>query len=187
MRQVAIVLICVIAATTRAGGQEIASDRTPVSHFTLTAHTLGLTAGYARETRPGVLFGGEIGGGGDILSVMVLGGRHFGEFITFEERDASGGEELIELVHVGAFMRHVSSDRFDWDAGLRASAFLHFDDSDDDPGGGLFVGAYGTAFFGGRHFKIGPRIQAGVFNEGAGTSEFGVYLAPLTVRVTFVW
>lgn len=157
------------------------------NHITLTGHMVGLTVGYARAIRPNTLLGGEVGAGGDLFSAMAVGGRHFGQWLSYEERDAAGDESLFELAHVGAFVRRVHGDRLDYDVGLRASAFFHWDESDDDPGGGLFAGAYGTVMVGWRRVKLGPRVQVGLFDEGGGTRELGVYVVPLTVRATFSW
>ncbi len=180
----ALLLLLLAGAAPALHAQE--ARRAP-NQLSLTAHVGGLTVGYARGVAPDRLVGGELGIGGDWTSVMLLGGRHFGEWIAYEERDAAGDEQLFELGHVGIFVRGVESERWEWDAGARASAFLHFDESDDDPGGGLFVGVYGTLLVGWSRVKLGPRVQVGLFSEGSGTNELGVYLAPLTGRVTFGW
>lgn len=179
-----LVLLLLAGAGSGLAGQEARLARNQLS---LTGHVGGLTVGYARGVAPGRLVGGELGIGGDWTSLMLLGGPHFGEWITYGERDAAGNEQLFELGHVGAFLRGLEGERWTWDAGLRASAFLHFDDSDDDPGGGLFVGAYGTLLVGWSRVKLGPRVQIGLFTEGRGTNELGIYLAPLTGRVTVGW
>ena len=66
-----------------------------------------------------------------------------------------------------------------------SDALADFDDSDDDPGGGVFYGAFVEAMYGWRSLKFGPRVLAGFFTEGR--PEFGIYLAPLNGRLTFAW
>ena len=164
-----------------------AQRRVPDHRFALDVHVVGASASYATRVS-GDWFGGvETGGGGDFVNAMVLGGRHFSQdgWLSYEEPDYPGDENLFELAHLALFARREASDRFLADVGVRASAFLHFDQSDDDPGGGLFVGPYASLFWGWRHFKVGPRIMAGMFYEDPDTQELGINVAPLIVRITF--
>ena len=175
-----------LVAAVPAGAQE-QSGRP--NNVTLDATALGGSLYYVRETGPGVAYGFGGGVGGDFLSVMVVGGRHFGEAccITYEDRDAAGNEMLFEVLHLDAIRRTVVSRRLEYDIGLRASVFFHGDDSDDDLGGGWFGGLHGGVYYGWRNFKVGPQVMAGIFSEGAGTNEFGVLLSPISIRTSFSW
>ncbi|MEW5928029.1 MAG: hypothetical protein AB1941_11130 [Gemmatimonadota bacterium] len=181
------IVLCALGALLLAAGPAAAQRRVPDHRFTLDVGAVGASLGYATRAGGDWFAGAEIGGGGDFLNFMVVGGRHFAEqgWIAYEGRDASGDEQLFELGHLAFFARREAGDRFQADVGVRGSVFLHFDESDDDPGGGLFVGPYASLFWGWRHFKVGPRIAAGLFYEDADTREFGVNLAPLTVRISF--
>lgn len=157
------------------------------NQVTLDASPLSASVAYARQVSPGRFLGAEVGVGGDLVHVMLLAGRHFAEDwgLSYEGKDSHGGEFLFELLHVDAFYRIQPSERWNVDVGGRLSGFLHFDDSDDDPGGGVFYGAFVEAMYGWRSLKFGPRVLVGFFTEGR--PEFGIYLAPLNGRLTFAW
>ena len=163
-------------------------------NVTLDVTALGGSLYYAQRTGPGVSYGFGGGVGGDFLSAMVIGGRHFGEAccITYEDRDAADNELLFEILHLDAFRRTVVSERLEYDIGLRASAFFHGDDSDDELGGGLFGGLHGGIYYGWRNLKIGPQVLVGVFGEQNDPQqpwlkEFGVLLTPISIRTSFSW
>ena len=157
------------------------------NQVTLDASLLSASLAYARQVSPGRFLGAEVGVGGDFIHAMLLAGRHFSEDwgLSYERKDGPGDEFLFEVFHVGAFYRIQPSERWNVDVGGRISGFLHYDDSDDDPGGGAFYGAFAEAMYGWRYLKFGPRVLVGVFTEGR--PEFGIYLAPLNGRLTFAW
>lgn len=62
---------------------------------------------------------------------------------------------------------------------------MHGKELDDDPGFGLFGGAFAQPMLGRRRFRVGPRLMTVIFAEGSQTTEFAVQLAPLTGRITF--
>ncbi len=128
-------------------------------------------------------------GGVDVgyLTYMIYAGRHFAEHDgwSYEEKDGFENKDLLEILHGNLFVRHEYADWWHIDTGLRSSLFLHFDSSDDDAATGVFAGAYATAMFGWKHFKLGPRVQAGIFYEHEG--EFGVFLQPVIGRIAFSW
>ena len=130
-----------------------------------------------------------MGLGGAFLNRMLLSGRHFADEDgpSYETRDGAVDTELIEILHAGVFQRWASPDRISADVGARASVFVHFDSSDDDPGIPLFVGLYANAMVGGRRLKVGPRLLVGMFSEGSSARELGVYLVPLSGRLSFGW
>lgn len=178
-------VICALGALLVAA-PAAAQRRVPDHRFALDVHVVGASLSYANRVG-GDWFGGvEIGGGGDFVNAMVLGGRHFSQdgWPSYEEPDYEGDEDLFEVAHLALFARREAGEGFHADLGVRGSAFLHFDQSNDDPGGGLFLGPYASLFWGWRHVKAGPRVMAGLFWESAETREFGINVAPLLVRIT---
>lgn len=180
------IVLCALGALIVAATSAAAQRRVPDHRFTVDLGVVGATLGYASRVGGDWFAGAEIGGGGDFLNAMVVGGRHFSQdgWISYDGADYTGEENLFELGHLAFFARREAGDRFQADVGVRGSVFLHFDPSDDDPGGGLFAGPYASLYWGWRHFKVGPRIAAGLFYEDADTREFGVNVAPLTVRIS---
>lgn len=156
--------------------------------FTLDLNLVGLTAGVAGVVGPDVLVGVEAGLGGDALNVMLLSGRHFsqGGLLSYETRDEYGGERLWEYAHASLVVRRRFSPSFQLDAGVRIAGYAHWDDSDDEPGDASFGGIYLAPMWGGRRFKVGPRLLIGSFSEGP-RPELGVFLSIATGRLTFGW
>ncbi|MHB1191906.1 MAG: hypothetical protein ACYC6F_02575 [Longimicrobiales bacterium] len=166
-----------------------AQHRQPDTVLSVEADFLGGSVNYARARGPGTYWGGEAGVGGGFVSRMLLAGRHFSheDGPSYETRDGYVDKELVEILHLAAFRRSVASARWSWDVGARASAFLHYDTSDDDPAFPLFVGGYANVMVGNSRVKVGPRLLVGMFSEGRGTRELGVYLVPLAGRISFGW
>lgn len=155
--------------------------------FTLDLTLIGGSAGYARRIGEHRYIGFD--GGVDVafLSYMIYAGRHFAEADgwSYEDKDGFDGKDLLEVFNANVYVRHVYGDHWNIDTGIRASVFLHFDSSDDDAGSGYFGGGYVSLFYGWKHVKFGPRVQAGVFSEG--DPEFGVFISPGIVRVAIPW
>jgi hypothetical protein len=158
----------------------------PARQLTLDLSVVGLNVGYAVRNSSKTSFGASIGIGGNWQNYMVLGGRHFAESggLSYEAKDGATDKEVFDLARAGVFVRrHFDSGR-QLDVGLKASGFLHSDSSDDDPGGGIFVGLNVTGtWLKWRYFQLGSELNVGGFTEG--NPEFGVNVAPLLVRVTF--
>lgn len=148
----------------------------------------GAAVGFAARTSERTSFGVEIGGGGNWVNYMPLGGSHFAE-------GGAKSKSLIELAHTTVFMRTRFSESQHLDLGAKMSAFLHFDSSDDEPGGGYFVGLnakYNWAKW--RWLNLASEMDIGRYTEpGNGTcisgcegvQAFGVNVAPILVRFTF--
>jgi hypothetical protein len=166
------------------GSRSLAPDRQV--HLDLTI--AGAAVGFAARSSERTSFGMEIGGGGNWLNYMLLAGSHF-------RQGGDKGGSLIELAHATVFMRTHFSESRHLDLGAKASGFLHFDSSDDDPGGGYFVGLnlkYSWAKW--RRLNLGSEMDIGRYAEpGTGTcisgcegvQELGVSVAPILVRLTF--
>lgn len=158
----------------------------PQRQLSLDVSLAGLNVGYAVRNSDRTSFGASIGIGGDWMNYMLLGGSHFAESngLSYQTKDGATDKSVIELLRVGVFARrHFESGR-QLDVGLKASGFLHGDSSDDDPGGGIFVGANVTGtWLKWRRLSLGSGLDIGRYAE-SNVAEFGVNLAPLLVRVT---
>jgi hypothetical protein len=177
-----------IAHASCLGAQALAAQR-PDRQLTVDASALGAAVTFAVRAagERGTFVGFGAGVGGDFVNATLLGGRHFSEdgFTAYEDRDASGGEQLFEIVHVKAFARCCNFSPWQIEYGLRASGFLHSDDSDDDPGGALFVGAEVYPTWGTKRFRVGPRLLVGRMSERR--PEVVINASLLTGRVVFMW
>jgi hypothetical protein len=159
----------------------------PVRQLSLDLSAIGLNVGFALRNTDRTSLGVSLGGGGNWYNYMVVGGRHFAESggWSYEEKDGSTDKSLFELVRLSLFMRrHLAAGR-QLDVGVKASGFLHSDSSDDDPGGGIFVGINVTGiWWQWRRLRFGSELDVGRYSESR-TAEFGVTVAPVLVRVTF--
>jgi hypothetical protein len=180
-----LLVLAAILAVTPASAQQ----RQPDTVLSVEVDWLGGSVNYARAGGAGTYWGGEVGVGGGFVSRMLLAGRHFSHENgpSYEPRDGYEDKGLIEILHLAAFRRGVVSERVSWDVGARASAFVLYDTSDDDPTFPMFVGGYGNLMVGNRWVKVGPRLLVGMFSDSRGARELGVYLVPLAGRVSFGW
>lgn len=163
--------------------------RQPDTVLSVEADWVGAAVNYGRARGPARYWGAELGVGGGFWNRMLVAGSHFSheDGPSYQPRDGYVDKELVEILHVSAFLRRAPSERVNWDVGARASAFIHFDSSDDDPGIPLFLGAFANLRVGNRWVKVGPTLLMGLFSEGSLAREFGVFLVPLSGRVSFGW
>lgn len=147
----------------------------------------GIGGGYAIGRSNTTSVGASVGVGGNWANYMVLSGRHFAEprGLSYQgAKDGATNKRLYELVRASVFVRRQFDPARHVDVGLKASAFLHWDSSYDEPGGGTFIGlnVIGT-WWAWERIHLGSEIDAGRYGEGS-LSEFGVNAAPFLVRVT---
>jgi hypothetical protein len=148
----------------------------------------GAAAGVAARTSDRTSIGVEVGGGGNWVNYLLAAGGHFGE-------GGAKNSSVVELAHATVFVRTHFSESRHLDLGVKGSAFLHFDSSDDDPGGGYFVGLNAKYSWGRwRRINLASELDVGRYAEpGGGTCisgcggvhELGVNVAPILVRLTF--
>jgi hypothetical protein len=153
-------------------------------HFDLSP--VGLNVGFALRNTARTSLGVSVGAGGNWYNYMVVGGRHFAESggFSYQEKDGSTDKSLFELFRASVFMRRHFAEGRQLDVGVKGSGFLHSDSSDDDPGGGIFVGLNITGiWWQWRRLRFGSELDLGRYSEGR--PELGVNAAPLLVRVTF--
>lgn len=182
-------LVLLAAACTLLASPATAQRRQPDTVFSVEGDWIGGAVNYARARGPGRYWGVEAGVGGALVNRMLLAGRHLAHENgpSYQPRDGSVDKELIEILHLATFVRRTPSDRVSWDVGARASVFLHFDSSDDDPGVPLFAGGYANLRVGNRWLKVGPTVLVGLFSEGSLARELGVFLVPVSGRISFGW
>jgi hypothetical protein len=184
----AIATLCVSAA--RPSLSQSSADSpplAPVRQLSLDLSPVGLNVGFALRNTERTSLGVSLGAGGNWYNYMVVAGRHFAESggASYQEKDGSTDKALFELFRASLFVRrHLAAGR-QLDVGVKASGFLHSDSSDDDPGGGIFVGMNVTGmWWQWRRLRLGSELDAGRYSEGR-RPEFGINVAPVLVRVTF--
>jgi hypothetical protein len=148
-----------------------AQEPAPRNQLTFDASILAGGLSYARRTSSDKLVGAGAGVGAE-LSFRLVSGENW-------------GNPSVELVHVEMFARHETPGRWQYDLGLKAAADIHSQavhgrsGSESEIGG--FLGGYIAPMWGWRQFRVGPRVQAGVYWT-AGPS-FGIGVTPLTARL----
>jgi len=184
-RHTFVIAVLSLAPFQRSTAQSVAA---PSLQVNVDASWVGLDVGVAVGHSPRTSFGASLGIGGNWLNSMVLAGGHFAEpgRLSYGTKDAGTSNGIQELGRASLFMRrHFDAGR-QLDLGLKGSAFLHSVSTDDDPGAGLFVGLQATGmWWQWRRLRLGSQLNAGQYIEGSSTSEFGVNVAPVLVRVTF--
>lgn len=158
----------------------------PAHQATIDASFLGVNFGFAARSSARTYIGASVGLGGNWWNYMALGGKHFAEAggPSYEAKDGREGKALAELLRGSIFVRHEFASGRQLQVGLKGSGFFHFDNSDDEPGGGSFVGVNITGtWLRWRALGLGSEVDIGRYSEGR--PEFGVNVAPLLLRVSF--
>jgi hypothetical protein len=164
----------------------VSQPAAPRRQLTLDVAVPGLNVGFATRMSDNTSFGVALGVGGNWLNYMLLAGGHFAEpsGLSYQTKDGAGSKELFDLARVTIFARRHFDHGRQLDVGLKASAFLHHDSSDDDPAGGLFVGLnVAPMWYQWGRLRLGSEIDVGRFSDGA-ASELGVNVAPLLLRIS---
>jgi hypothetical protein len=135
----------------------------------------GLLAGglnYARMTGPARLLGVGIGVGYE-LNVRLVHGEPW-------------GTKSAEIGHLDVFERLETAGRWQYDLGVRVAGDIHTAKvaSEATPGG--FLGGYIAPMWGVRHFRIGPRIQAGAYWSSS-RPALGISVTPFMARLLFTF
>ena len=176
-----VVVAALVSLTNRAS---LAQSARP--QVTLDASFAGLNIGVAVRNSAHTSIGISGGVGGNWWNYMALGGRHFAEpgGPSYEAKDGYTGKSLYEVFRGTVFVRRDFDAGRQLDVGLKASGFLHSDSSDDEPGGGAFVGLNVAGMWYRRgSVRLGSELDVGRYSEGR--PELGVNVAPLLVRLTF--
>jgi hypothetical protein len=183
-------LAAIVAAASRSGSaQSSATDSravAPLRQVNFDLSLAGLNVGFAMRNTARTSIGASIGIGGNWMNYMVLGGSHFSEErgLSYQTKDGRGNKSLYELVRATVFVRTHFDNGRQLDVGVKGSGFLHSDSSDDDPGGGSFVGLNLTGmWWQWRKLRLGSEVDVGRFSEGR--PELGENVAPVLVRLAF--
>ncbi len=127
------------------------------------------TIGYGWELSPTRFAGVEVGFGFPQLDRTVV----------------PSDESFLDIAHVGAFLRVNPSDAIMLDGRVQLGLAELEGCSGCLPG--VFTGISGGAFFGGRRFKVGPRLTAGAMKEGGELAELVLNLTPVAAVFTHTW
>ena len=142
----------------------------PRNQLTLDVSALAAGLSYAHLTSAGNLVGVGAGAGAEFNIRLVLGEQ--------------GGKKSTEIAHVEMFTRRQPSQRWQYDVGVKLAVDLHSAQVTSEAESGGFLGAYVAPMWGSSHFRIGPRLQSGLYWSSAGPT-FGIFITPLTARVLF--
>lgn len=143
------------------------------NQLTLDASILAAGLSYGRRTSSDKLMGAGAGLGTE-FSIRLVRGEKW-------------GKTSAELAHVEMFERLETPGRWRYDLGVKAAYDIHSQavhgqsGSEQDFGG--FLGGYIAPMWGWRQFRVGPRLQAGVY--WSPHPSFGIGVTPLTARLLF--
>jgi|GEM_PF-7134556 hypothetical protein len=142
----------------------------PRNQLTLDVSPFAGGLSYAHLTSSGKLVGAGAGLGDEFNIRMVAGEK--------------GGKKSTEIAHLEIFTRLQPPGRWQYDLGVRAAADLHSAQVASEPEIGGFLGGYIAPMWGWRHFRIGPRVEAGAYWLSP-VPTFGIFVTPLTARLLF--
>ena len=150
-----------------------AQEPAPRNQLTLDASPLAGGISYARMTSSGRLIGAGAGLGTE-FSIRLVSGEQW-------------GKTSAELVHIDMFTRLETPGPWQYDLGIKAAADIHSQAVHGQSGSeqefGGFLGGYIAPMWGWRQFRVGPRLQAGVYWSPHASPGIGI--TPLTARYLF--
>jgi hypothetical protein len=162
-----IVVSLVLANSCRAlAAQEVA----PPHQVTLDASLFAGGLSYARRSSSDKLVGAGAGAGFEINIRLVHG--------------EPWGRKSADIAHLELFERIAPAGRWQYDVGLRAALDLHSAQVSSEAAAGGFLGAYVAPMWGGRRFRIGPRVQAGTYWTSS-RPALGISVTPIMARFLF--
>lgn len=147
-----------------------AQEPTPRNQLTIDASVLSGGLSYARLTSSDRFVGVGAGVGYEFNIRLVVG--------------EAGGKKSTEIAHVEMFTRPVTRGRWQYDVGVRAAADIHSAQVASEAEIGGFLGLYFAPMWGWRHFRVGPRVQAGAYWSSP-VPTFGIFVTPVTARLVF--
>jgi hypothetical protein len=147
-----------------------AQEPAPRNQFTIDASILAGGLSYARMTSSDKLVGVGAGLGYDFNIRVVLG--------------ETGGKKSTEIAHVEMFTRSATRGRWQYDFGVKAAADIHSAQVASEAEIGGFLGLYIAPMWGWRHFRVGPRLQAGAYWSSP-SPTLGIFVTPVTARLLF--
>jgi hypothetical protein len=170
MRALTVTVLGFLLVISDSWRQLAAQEPAPRTQLTIDASMLAGGLSYARMTSSGKLVGVGAGVGSEFNIRLVLG--------------EPGGKKSTEVVHVELFTRLAPPGRWQYDVGVKAAADLHTAQVASEAAVGGFLGGYIAPMWGWRHFRVGPRVQAGAYWSSP-VPTFGMFVTPLTARFLF--
>jgi hypothetical protein len=170
MRALSVIVLGFLLVSSGFGRLLAAQELVPRNQLTLDASLLAGGLSYAHRTSSAKLVGVGAGLGYEFNIRLVPGER--------------GGKKSTEIAHVEVFSRLRPSGRWQYDLGVKAAADIHSAQVASEVELGGFLGGYFAPMWGGRHFRLGPRLQAGAYWSSSGPT-FGIFVTPLTGRLLF--
>ena len=170
MRARTVVFAAFLLASPGARHPLAAQEPAPPSQLTLDASPLAAGLSYAHVNSAGNLAGFGAGLGYEFNIRLVLG--------------ESGGRKSTEIAHIEMFTRTDTPGRWQYDLGIKAAIDIHSAQVASEADIGGFLGGYIAPMWGGRHFRVGPRAQTGVYWSASGPT-LGLFITPLTARILF--
>jgi hypothetical protein len=170
MRALRVIVLGILLVFSGSWRQLAAQEAAPRNQFTLDASILSGGLSYARITSSDKLVGVGAGLGFEFNIRMVAGER--------------GRKKSAEVAHVELFTRPATTGRWQYEYGVSIAADVHSGLVESEPEAGGFLGGYIAPMWGWRHFRIGPRLEAGAYWTSA-VPTFGVFITPLTARLLF--
>ena len=128
---------------------------------------------------------GTLGYGWNVAPTRLVGVEVGFGFPQLDRTLAPADESLIDILHVGGFVRSNPSKSVAFDGLAQLGLAELRGCSGCLPG--VFTAVSGGAFFGGRHLKVGPRLTAGVIKENGDPSSFVLNLTPVAVLLSYTW
>ena len=147
-----------------------AQQPAPRNQLTLDTSLLAGGLSYARLTSSDKLVGVGAGLGAEFNIRLVVGEK--------------GGKKSTEIAHFEMFTRLEPPGRWQYDLGVKAAADIHSAQVASEAEVGGFLGGYIAPMWGWRHFRVGPRLQAGLYWSSNGPT-FGIFVTPFTARLLF--
>ena len=170
MRAVDVVWLGFLLASSDSWRPLAAQEPVPRSQLTLDASFLAGGLSYARMTSSARLVGVGAGVGYEFNIRLVL--------------DEKGGKKSTEIAHLEMFTRLQPPGPWQYDLGVKAAADIHSAQVASEAEVGGFLGGYIAPMWGGRHFRVGPRLQTGLYWSSAGPT-IGIFVTPLAARLLF--
>ena len=147
-----------------------AQEPAPRNQLTLDASLLAGGLSYAWMTSSDRLVGVGAGLGYEFNIRLVFGEK--------------GGKKSTEVAHAELFTRIAPPGRWQYDLGVKLAADIHSAQVASEAELGGFLGGYVAPMWGWRHFRVGPRLQAGLYWSSPGPTV-GIFVTPLTARFLF--
>jgi hypothetical protein len=170
MRAFHISVLAFVLMCSATGRRLEAQQPDPRSQLTLDASVLAGGISYARTTSSHKVVGVGAGVGNEFNIRLVPGDSWL--------------KKSAEVGHVDVFQRFAPPGRWRYDLGVKVAVDVHTERIASEPLVGAFLGGFVAPMWGGRHFQIGPRLQAGTFWSSA-SPAFGISVTPITARLLF--